>query len=160
MVQSRLDREFQLQILQKLLSVFPHLHDFSADVKFNQDQLRLTANLYYLQQHGLISPNTVRLSKTMGRNTIIDTTEITHKGIDFMLDDGGLSAILNIMTVKLEAEQFKELLQHHIQQSDMSDEAKQGYLDRLKDLPSEAIKHIMTKLIDMGMDSLSTIMPN
>lgn len=131
-----LDRQMQSDILHKLLSIFPDTYNFNTDDNFNKNPKQLFANLYYLQQHGLIAKDSVILSKTLGdyeRNQGINRTEITHKGIDFLLDDGGLSAILNILTIKFEAEQFKQLLQIKIQQSSsIPEDKKEAYIQYIK----------------------------
>lgn len=153
-----LDRQMQSDILHKLLGVFPDTYNFDTDDKFNNNQKKLFANLYYLQQHGLIAKDSVIFTKTLGdyeRGQGINRAEITHKGIDFLLDDGGLSAILNILTVKFEAEQFKSLLQSQILNSTaISDDKKRDYLEYIKGLPNEAIVHLMTKFIDFGINGL------
>lgn len=154
-----LDRQMQSDILHKLLSVFPDTYNFNTDDNFNQNPKKLLANLYYLQQHELIAKDSVIFAQTLGdyeRNHGINRTEITHKGIDFLLDDGGLSAILNILTIKFEAEQFKKLLQIKIQQSQsIPENKKEACIQYIKSLPAESTTHLMTKLIDYGIDEMS-----
>ena len=45
---------------------------------------------------------------------------ITAKGIDFLEDDGGLSAILGVVTVKLHADTLREMLAKKIDASSAS----------------------------------------
>lgn len=155
-----LDRTLQYKILDKLLNVFPNQYDFYQDDVFSQDEQKLLANMYYLQQHQLISPKTVIVTNMLGgyAHLQLNVTEITHKGIDFMLDDGGLSAILNTVTVKLEEQQFRALLEQKIQQSNFSDEQKIRFIDSIKQLPSEGVKHLFIKLIDLGISAFPTLL--
>ena len=61
---------------------------------------------------------------------------ITAKGIDFMMQDGGLSAILNTKIVKLHPDTIRDLLQNRIQASSL--ENKEELIDKIKSIPIES----------------------
>ncbi|HEX7908277.1 MAG TPA: hypothetical protein VF534_09345 [Paraburkholderia sp.] len=79
--------------------------------------------------------------------------------MDFLADDGGLSAILGVVTVRLHEETLKELIGTQIAESDLPDPEKIRLLDQLKSLPAEAIKHLSLKLIDAGLSHWSSALP-
>ncbi|MCP1773472.1 hypothetical protein J2T38_002326 [Neisseria perflava] len=78
-------------------------------------------NLIYLDQHGLIDMSNEGFDMWMCH------MQITHKGIDFLEQDGGLSAIFDTITIKLHNESIQALLKEKINQSDIPEEEK-GYL--------------------------------
>ena len=47
-------------------------------------------------------------------------------GIDFLTDDGGLSAILGVVTVKLHSDTIQALIAAKIDQAEISDSEKAG----------------------------------
>ncbi|MDH2626504.1 hypothetical protein ACOUKR_08895 [Acinetobacter baumannii] len=152
-----LDRRLQLELLEKLRSVYPSHYELNNDFIFGTAEYEKAAiNLYYLKQHGLVED--ISLVKATGFggyfNLQFNLPTITHKGMDFLADDGGLSAILNIVTIKFEADTLKALLSNHINQSDLPPEDKKTMTDALEELPAETIKHLTMKLLDAGLENL------
>jgi hypothetical protein len=76
---------------------------------------------------------------------------ITAKGMDFLADDGGVSAILGVVTVKPHEDMLKELIGVRIEESELSTPEKARLIDQLKSLPAEAIEHHSLELIDAGL---------
>ena len=152
-----LDRDLQLTMLRRLSEVFPRHYNFDNDYKYGTEQHESAIkNFYYLQLHGLVVENSVHISKSIGGQApiIFGSASITHKGMDFLADDGGLSAILGVVTIKFEANQLKLLLESKIMASDLPLERKQSMIDSLRELPAESIKHLTTKLLDEGLENL------
>ncbi len=89
----------------------------------------LRDNLTYLTEHLLV--------ESKG-----DSYKITAKGIDFITNDGGLSQILNVTTVKLSPDTL-DLLVNAINQSALNPNDKHKLLAQLKSLPVESIKQIL-----------------
>ncbi|MFU2127812.1 hypothetical protein ACLQ85_07170 [Gallibacterium anatis] len=107
--------------------------------KYAHSELRhLRENLVYLSEHSLVE-------------TLKDgySYKITAKGIDFIENDGGLSTILNVTTVKLHPSTL-ELLTQVINASSLNPSDKQKLLDQLKSLPVDSIKQILTELVSKG----------
>lgn len=104
----------------------------------------------YLHEHGLVTGELVRLQPHIrpGQQTI------TAKGLDFLADDGGLSAILGVVTVKLHEDTVRQLISQKIEDSSLPEEEKRPLLQAVRELPGEAIKHLTTRLLDLGMDNL------
>jgi len=153
-----LDRDLQLEMLNKMASVYPFPYDFGDELdKMNDDERGVFgANLYYLKEHEFVSPQSIKIS--LDNIYTLGPTKLTAKGADFIADDGGLSAILGVVTVRFEAEQLRQILEVKIRLSDLDPERKQSMISALRELPAESIKHLTTKILDMGWDSLPTLM--
>lgn len=148
-----IDRLLQNKILQIASTCYPRAINTELDELFQEiDELKIFANLGYLAKHRLIEsdPYTESVDGFFSLNII----RITHRGLDFLADDGGLSAILDVVTIKFEAETLKAILEKKINQSDLDPEDKQSMIDSLRELPADAIKHLTTKLLDEGLENL------
>ena len=82
------------------------------------DHPHIHANLIYLQEHQLIDGTLVN------GNMEIWNPGITAKGLDFLEDDGGLSAILGAITVKLDPDDLRALIAARIEESDLPTEQR------------------------------------
>lgn len=140
-----LDRKLQNGVLQLLTVAYPQmlsddeLYWFYIEEKFNQPQTweeiqlfiqqpkdklanrHLKANLTYLQEHDVI-------------RAVNGKFQATAKGIDLIANDGGLSAILQMQKVTLDAESLKLLVQT------LSQSQKQTILDQVQSIPVEMLK--------------------
>lgn len=152
-----LDRKLQLELLTKLSTTYPRHYELDKDYLFKSEKYeKVIINLYYLMQHGLVESKSLMKTTGFGGNFGLqfELPTITHKGMDFLADDGGLSAILNVVTVKFEATTLKAILANHINHSDLPEEKKKTMLDTLDELPAESIKHLTTKLLDAGLENI------
>src|SRR5690606_5343312 len=120
---------------------------------------KFVANLAYLEAHKLISEKSILMPNTYGDyNAMPNISAITHTGMDFLADDGGLSAILGTVTIKFEAEQFRTILESMILSSTLPAEQKNTMISTLRELPAESIKHLTTRIVDLGWDNLDSLM--
>ena len=103
----------------------------------------------YLEGHGLLEVSDPRYHEWP-----IEAVSIraTSRAIDFLADDGGLSAILGVVTIKLHDDTIKALIEAKILASDLPPPDKQRFLARLRSLPADATKHVVMKLVDLGLD--------
>lgn len=146
-----LDRPLQLCILKKLAEVYPAKLDH-IEGQFDADPEVVIKNIYYLFAHRLVD---VVFSREIGpRVDRPGLISITHHGMDFLADDGGLGAILGVVTVKLHEDTIRQLISWKIEGSDLPEAEKRSLLQAVRELPGEAIKHLTTKLLDLGMDNL------
>lgn len=103
-----LDRAFQLELMTKMAEVYPAAYNFSQDEQYGDSDFRtkLFTNLYYLQSHGLLEPKSIHYTNSLDGigSWTLGNTRLNHKGMDFLADDGGLSAILGTVTIKFETE--------------------------------------------------------
>jgi hypothetical protein len=114
-----LDRAIQRQILELLREHYPDSALPTRELKL--DGTQAAANLRYLEEHGLCKSGV----KFGGRGDIsFNPSTITAAGLDFLEDDGGLSAILGVVTVKLHADTIRDMIDAKIETSSMPTEEK------------------------------------
>ena len=112
----------------------------------------LSANIMYLSEHGLIA---IRNRTSDDPYSFLDNMRATQKGIDFILNDGGLSAILNVTTIKFHRDAVV-VLEDLIAISNMSDKDKEEAKSTLSELSSEALKTVVQTAITAGLAILSS----
>ncbi|MFL9859462.1 hypothetical protein PQR72_27645 [Paraburkholderia madseniana] len=145
----KLDRAYQRELLEELAASYPERVEWRSRVMVmdTDSMARYQANLAYLHEHGLVSSEIdAGLQFDMSNNP-----KITARGMDFLADDGGLSAILGVVTVKLHEDTLKEVIGQKITESDLPAPEKNRLLDQIKSLPGETIKHLTMKLVDAGL---------
>ncbi|MFP2266481.1 hypothetical protein [Citrobacter braakii] len=152
------DRALQLEILNALIDCAPNYLNRAQEraliEKFdNYDHF--VAYMLYLEMHGLVSTPFVRSETMAGVDFIFNASycNITEKGIDFLLDDGGLSAILKVQTVRLHNDTIVAL-EDIIRVANISEDQKKGLISKLRELPGDAIKHLTLQLLTQGVLNL------
>ncbi|NIF57547.1 hypothetical protein F3J27_03300 [Enterobacter sp. Ap-916] len=115
-------------------------------------QAELVANLLYLRDHGLIN---VVIKQVLSGSYIVEfeSLKINSKGIDFVRDDGGLSAILNVTTIKFHREAVV-VIEDLIALSNMSAEEKEKAKSKLGELSFEALKAVVQTATTVGLSAL------
>ena len=78
---------------------------------------------------------------------------ITAAGLDFLADDGGLSAILGVVTIKLHDETIRQLIETRIQSAVLPETTKSHLLKSLREAPGETVKLLTEKLLDASLSS-------
>ena len=152
-----LDRQYQNDLLSFLLEDYPGYKkapDYCDKLqKENED--KYVANVVYLQNHELVEDGAdLQFSadgKTYYRYSAFP--QITHKGIDFMLQDGGLSAILNVQ----HEDTLRALLESSIANSSLAEDEKSTLKSSLGKLGFENLKFLTTKLLDKGIENLPAL---
>jgi len=152
------DRALQLEILNVLIDCAPNpmnsLQESELTNKFdNYDHF--VACMLYLEMHGLVTTPFVRSDTMAGVQFIFNAPacSITEKGIDFLLDDGGLSAILKVQTIRLHHDTISAL-EDIIRVANVSEDQKKGLISKLRELPADAIKHLTLQLLTQGVLNL------
>ncbi|WP_416190205.1 hypothetical protein ACM67B_03775 [Neisseria sp. CCUG17229] len=114
------------------------------NLPFQKDLIR---NLLYLEEHSLIS---IQILSQYEDNLIPEGSRIsiTAKGIDFIEQDGGLSAILNVVTVKLHSETIQQLLTAKISEAEIPEEEKNQLKEALKTVQNSALETLTEKAIE------------
>lgn len=140
-----LDRAFQLQTLRELAAFYP---EGSRPIP-REDRIA-TVNIFYLMEHGLIE---AKVERTNAGRSLFDA-KITAKGLDFLADDGGLSAILGIITVRLHDDTIRALLVSKVEASDADATTKGQLIAAIRALPAEALTKLAEKAMDSGLDQL------
>ncbi|MBH1982028.1 MAG: hypothetical protein I8H79_05710 [Burkholderiales bacterium] len=152
----KLDRSLQLQLLKKFAEIYPAAGQAG---KFADDDERAStmANLMYLIEHELITA--AALSQPISGPAMIGNIKITAAGLDFLADDGGLSAILGVVTIKLHDDTVRQLIEARIQSADLPETTRSHLLKSLREAPGETIKLLTEKLLDAGLANLPAALP-
>lgn len=150
-----LSRDIQHTLLLKLRHTYPRVTS-GVELFDHSDQRVAAVNAAYLHEHGLIEAS-VRPGGLPGTGPSLANAKITAKGIDFLADDGGLSAILGVVTVKLHSETIRDLLIARVRESSEPDTVKERLIDQLKATPAQALGQLTERALDAGLRSLPNI---
>ncbi len=154
----KLDRALQREILELLSDHYAGNRQdvFPQREMTEEEDDKYTANLLYLEAHGLIESG---LEQFMDGTWGSTGARITARGLDFLADDGGLTSILGTVTVKLHDDTIRELVALRIEQSDLQPDEKAGLLGQLKALRGESMKHLTMRLLDAGLENAPKALP-
>ncbi|KAB2792572.1 hypothetical protein F9K96_05365 [Brucella anthropi] len=150
--ESLLDRSMQREILLGVRRLYPDytkLKSICAEVKLQP----FAFNIGYLEDHGLIQVKWVDSFRRIEPAQAC----ITAKGIDFLEDDGGLSAILGVVTVKLHEDTLKALLIEKIEASVQSPTVRANLIAKVKSLPAEMTKEVALAALKTGLSHVPDI---
>ena len=153
------DRVLQLEILNALIDCAPNALSDQTEAELRQqfdDYDHFVACMLYLEMHGLISSPFIKsTSLGEGNRFYFDQHScfITEKGIDFILDDGGLGAILKVQTVRLHNDTIVAL-EDIIRVANVPEDQKKGLISKLRELPADSIKHLTLQLLSQGVQNL------
>ena len=142
-----LNRALQHEILEKLAACYPQRLDVQ---RWNREEPHLIPNMHYLREHGLLEG--IQTREIGGDNRFINA-QITATGMDFLADDGGLSAILGVVTIKLHDDTIRQLIEARIQTAELPETTKSHLLKSLREAPGETIKLLTEKLLDAGLEN-------
>ena len=144
-----LDRQFQREALEKAANAYPDRLNWHGNFDFDR---KSSINIIYLTEHKLVESEWHGASAVGIKPMWV---KITAKGLDFLQDDGGLTAILGVVTVRLHDDELKRLLIEKIHSTQADDTVKRKLVETVKSLPSVALGNIVDRLIDTGISSLS-----
>lgn len=146
-----LDRELQFKILETLRDGYPEIVGSEAIPGYAYDA-QFMGNMFYLEELGLLASKGKR-GDTCGAACAIFSSKITAKGLDFLEDDGGMSATLNTVTVKFDQGDLRQLITSKIvASSGVSDEQKKSFAASIRSLPAEGLKSLVQRLVSLGLD--------
>jgi len=145
-----IDRALQKELLEQLAASYP---ERNREILKNDDadEKKKITNLLYLQEHELVDAG---LKQSLSGDYGFFGSKITAKGLDFLADDGGLTAVLGLVTVKLHADTIRDLLESKISTSTLPLEEKKRLSKNLGAIGSEALKVITKNLVEKGIESL------
>lgn len=155
----KINKEIQNIILNQCVECYPDMvsFDFMKEIKNTYGEDVINVNIYYLQEHGLLRPNAKLANDASGRVICKLPPSATHIGVDFMNNDGGVSAILGTVIVKLHSETLLDLLEMKIYGADIAPKEKSRLVEGLRELPADGIKHLTMKLLDKGLESIPNL---
>lgn len=144
-----LDRDYQYSLLHRFAEFYPHTPILRRE--FPEMDNQFLVNVKYLSEHELLSST---WSRPLGGLQQVTSASITAKGLDFLQDDGGLSAILGVMTVRLHDDTVRQLLIAKVRDSDADQSVKDQMIDAIKALPAAALTSLAKKAMDAGLHNL------
>ncbi|HHZ8505052.1 TPA: hypothetical protein ACWL6U_002552 [Morganella morganii] len=155
----KFNRELQKHILTVCIAAYPKYPSWSNydPGKFPEiliDDI-LLANMYYLSERGLI---TIEIPKNDDPFKLFENVCATADGIDFMMKDGGLKAILDIRTIKIHSDTMKQL-EEIISMLNIPEAERKGLLAKLRELPSSTITHLTNELTLKAVLALPGALP-
>lgn len=145
-----LNRDFQKHILQTLQDRYP---DYTRINGFEDDgeRRKWLVNVAYLAEHGLINAKITHYVSDDPPS--FGPMLITAAGLDFLANDGGLSAILGVVTIKLHDETVRQLLIHRIEAAPGDPSVKASLVAKVKELPGEALAKFTLDGLDAALAS-------
>ncbi|THJ18641.1 MAG: hypothetical protein CAF42_010160 [Nitrospira sp. CG24B] len=142
-----LNRPLQLRILQTLKESYPE-HSAIFNQRFGSDP-DFIPNLHYLKGHGLVTGIEAKTHTSAGQ---LVNVRITETGLDFLEEDGGIGSILHTVTVRLDADQLRQILVAKVQALSIPEEKKASALEKIRNLPTEFLNNLIMRVIDKGID--------
>lgn len=149
--ESPLRRGAQRELLFAMRDVYPG-RLLGLPSALATDERLAHANLLYLAEHGLCESGLTQGSSggyRYGRGA-----RITAKGLDFLEDDGGLSAIFGLVTVKLHADTIRDLIAERVEAASIPDDEKSNLRRVVASLPEVALRSMTRQLVENGLSHL------
>ena len=143
-----LDRSLQRLILIKLADCYPSMMAPAA-LGFTGDDRQPMVNMAYLHEHNLVN---AKLQTMLAGTVGFAGASITAKGLDFLQDDGGLSSILNTVTVRFDADTLKALLAARIESGPLPEAEKSKLRKWLEEASGDALREGFTRLVKAALD--------
>ncbi|EGY26311.1 hypothetical protein DA2_1494 [Desulfovibrio sp. A2] len=127
---------------------FPDFHIHSGE-KIHDEQGIINhaavRELQHLMEKGLIR------SETPVRHKNSRILEITADGRDYLEPDGGLTAELNVVTIKFSEETIKKIVEDCISGSSLTSSEKESKTKALLNLTGDSLKTALQELIKIGV---------
>lgn len=152
-----MDRNLQQEILIRATEDYPFA---MSDENLEElcrifDKKKVARELKYLEESKLLHNEAIIIS--LDNCISFGVIKITNRGLDFLQSDGGISAILNVVTVRFESDTLTALIAAKINQSDLPEDDKSQLVEAVKELPADGIKHLMTKVLDKGIENIPNL---
>jgi hypothetical protein len=143
------DQKLKNEILEAAADSFPNPREIDS---WNQVLGKdvVTATVSYLKDHGLVEA-TGRVR--MGVLDSFHDVTITSAGFDYLSEDGGLTAELGVVTVRIEAETIQALVTAQIEMADATRQEKNLLRQQLQALSKEGHQRLASQLIRLGLEA-------
>jgi hypothetical protein len=146
-----IDRTLQREMLEEMRKEYPRWVCYAPAF---EDQQRIAANLLYLSENGLCESG---VEIGVDGHLHFGNSTISAAGLDFLADDGGLSAILRVVSVRLHADTIRELIAAKIEAAPIPSEERSALRQHLAALSETALKAATTDLVRTGLDHLPDV---
>jgi hypothetical protein len=145
-----IDRELQRGILTRLADTYPKMADVGS--VFGSVSKPIMVNLSYLEEHGLLTTSWINR-----RDDFPTGARISARGLDFLADDGGLTAMLGILTVRSDERQLKQILIDRVNSSNEPKDIKTRLIETIRGLPADLTKEAMVEAAKSGLEQIPNI---
>lgn len=143
-----MDRSLQREILERLAESYPESrqpHDLGQD----EASRSWNFNASYLHEHGLIKAQSVQM---FSEGTRVHLATITAAGLDFLQDDGGLTAVLHVLTIRFDAKTLRAMIEQKIEAASMPPAEKSKLMAWVKSTGEAGLKEAMKRLVGAALD--------
>lgn len=152
----KLDRDMQRKVLEACRDMYPQAADpmkllAACDV---EDFEPFMANVAYLTEHGLVD---CKLLRVQNGPPALGPCTITARGLDFLVDDGGLTAILGTVVVKLHADTIRAMLLAKAEASSLPAPEKSALRKQIEALPASALQAATSRLAQEGLAQVTDL---
>ncbi|ALQ94278.1 hypothetical protein XFPR_07105 [Xylella fastidiosa] len=147
----KFNRNRQRRLLELAREVYPWPAAINAINTPEFDMNIIRAEVHYLAGHGLIECEGTSINESDDWAFMIT---LTPRGIDFLAEDGGLSAILGVVNVRLTQDTVRDLLLQRIVDCDADNTVKGKVIEQIKSLPASGIQKIAEKVLEASLRNL------
>ena len=148
-----LNRKLQLSILEELKNEYPTLYPVQL-LSCYDDNKHFHGNIFYLLEHNLIEGEKHYPREKAHQTPVLYTVKITARGLDFIENDGGLRAILEKITIKLDADDLNEILTTFIDNNkEITPNEKSKIRNFIKSASTDGLKIVYKRLINLALDN-------
>jgi hypothetical protein len=150
---SPISRKLQHELLLLMRDQYPSAMHNIPDFPNIEDR-DIFVNLLYLEEHRLCKSGV-----TIGArgDPQFSGATINASGLDFLEDDGGLSAALGVVTIKVHADTVRDLLASKIDETAIPAEEKSRLKSAIKGLSETALKSGTTELVQTGLQHIPNV---
>ncbi|HBV9099316.1 hypothetical protein Q4R79_18800 [Morganella morganii] len=147
------NRALQLDLVKCAVDSYPAPIDTTnlPSTINNADTETLAKNIMYLNEEDLLIGGAEYVIG--GIHVSLNNARATKNAINLLSEDGSISASLKVVTVKFHDDTIAAL-REFITLNVPDPEERKGYLQRLKELPADATKHIVLQLLGKGLNQI------
>lgn len=149
---SYLDRNFQLRILELACETYPGQLGYEPEELLSVDRKKLIQNIAYLSEEEMIKC-CLSIPFSGEPDLSIRSITATKDAHNLLTEEGSISAQLKVVTVRLHNESLS-MLRTFVESHVSDQEEKNTYLQRIKELPADATRHLLLELLGMGLHRL------
>ena len=114
------------------------------------DKKEVVQEIAHLKEIGLVDAALHITSD--GTNTVtLLRAKITAAGRDFLKADGGISAQIGVVTIRIHADSIRDLINAHIEAAELDATAKAKIKEAVKNLPAQTLQEVVTGLVQRGL---------
>jgi len=152
-----IDRGLQRVLLNQLSDAYPEQLEYRVNREDTTERAN-GVNLTYLMEQGLVVGTAGY--RYLGDQAKTYSVRITAKGLDFLADDGGLGAILGVVTIKIHDDTIRKLIIQRIDgDPDASDEDRKEARGAIAKMSDKALSTIVEELTKTGLENIHKVVP-